>query len=150
MFESRPIKVTLISDLLCYGPAPKPGDEIAQRITINNKGQVWFSAKTCSDYSPLYEVPLRKTQTRINADIATDILNRITIYFLKNPVRYFMTDGGSWEMKLTFEDENVIKESGSLHCCSELNEISNLIRSALPDLGIIAYGEDNNEDSKND
>lgn len=142
MLESKPMKVTIVSDLLCYGPAPEPGDEIAQRITINSKGQVWFSAKTVGDSFPWNEVPLRKEQTRINIDTAIDILNQIDTYFRSNSVRCFATDVGNWELELTLEDGNVIKESGSMYCCSELNEISNIIRSALPDLGVIAFGED--------
>lgn len=146
MFESKPMKVTIVSDLLCYGPAPEPGDEISQRITINHKGQVWFKSMTCNDHSFWDEVPLRKAQARINTDVAVDILNRIIFYFQTNRERCFVTDVGSWEMKLALKDGSVFKESGSMYCCPELNEISNIIRSALPDLGVKAFGEDYDED----
>lgn len=146
MQEPKPIRVTIVSDLLCYGPAPEPGDEISQRITINSKGQIWLNVKTVGDSFPLKEVPLRKVQTRINADTAADILNRIYMYFQANPVQCYATDVGDWEIKITLEDGNVIDKSGSMYCCSELNEISNIIRSALPDLGIVAFGKDYDED----
>lgn len=146
MIELKPMKVTIISDLLCYGPAPEPGDEIAQRITINNKGQVWFCLKTYGNYFPRKEVPLKTVRTRINADIAADIINKIDTYFRCNPVLCVADDVGDWEMELTLEEGIVIKKSGALHCCTELNEISNVIRSALPDLGVKAFGEDYDED----
>lgn len=148
MLESKPMKVTIVSDLLCYGPAPEPGDEIAQRITINSKGQVWFSAKTVGDSFPWKEVPLRKAQTRINADAAANILNSIETYFRANPVRCFATDVGNWEMELTLEDGSIIKESGSMYCYPELNDISDVIRSALPELGVKAFGEDYEDDEE--
>lgn len=146
MIESKPLKVTIVSYLLGYGPVPKPGDEISQRITINNKGRVWFSAKTCDEFFPLKEVPLRKVHTRIDVDSANDILNRIGVYFQTSDVRCFATDVGVWETTLTLENGEVIRESGSMHCCSELNEISDIIRSVLPNLGVQAFGEDYNED----
>lgn len=43
-FEGVPQKVRLVSNNISYGCAPKPIDEIEQRLTINSKGRVWFSA----------------------------------------------------------------------------------------------------------
>ena len=35
-------KFTLVSNNICYGPEPKSGEEIKQRLTVNANGQVWF------------------------------------------------------------------------------------------------------------
>lgn len=53
-------------------------------------------------------------------------------------------------MELTLEDCSIFKESGSMYCCPELNEISDTIRSALPELGIVAFGEGYAEDDDHD
>lgn len=150
MNEMKPIKVTIVSDLLRFGPAPEPGDEIAQRITINNKGQVWFRALTCSNSLPWKAIPLRKAQTKVSVDLATDILSRIDTYFRDNSIRCFATDVGNWEMELTLEDGSIFKESGSMYCCPELIEISDVLRYALPEMGIVAFGEDYPEDDDQD
>lgn len=39
-----PQKVRIISNNVCYGPAPEADDEIEQHITLNADGRVWFSA----------------------------------------------------------------------------------------------------------
>lgn len=43
-FIGTPQKVRIVSNNICYGPSPKPDDEVEQHITINADGRVWFSA----------------------------------------------------------------------------------------------------------
>ena len=36
-------KIKLISNNICYGPAPKPDEELEQRLTTADTGAVWLT-----------------------------------------------------------------------------------------------------------
>lgn len=135
-----PQKVTIVSDLLCYGPAPNPGDEIGQKLTINRKGQVWFSARTFNNYSEWKEIPLHRVRLKMDIQKAVEIIDQLFSWSSNNQLSEFATDVGTWNMTITFSNGFIEKNQGSMYSNKKLCEITNEIRELFPDLNIEAFG----------
>ena len=54
-------KISLISNSLCFSSEPLLDEEIEQRLTINNKGRIWFSGYNYGQ--DVYSVDRRKQLT---------------------------------------------------------------------------------------
>lgn len=109
-------KITIVSNNICYGPAPEPADEVEQRFTINEKGQLWFRGYAYAGGFNNYKV-CRAQRVPIGVEKAKIILSLVEQYFQPDHECCYATDIGSWELIMTDMDGNTHKESGSL--CSD-------------------------------
>ena len=128
----KPKRIRLVSNALCYGPMPAPDEEIEQHLTVNNKGQVWFSSYNfgvCGE-------PYPKSDFRrfsINKEKAEILLNKIAKYFNEDPQDWFATDIGCWTLEITDIKDQTYKFDGSLCCDFQVDGInlSDLLRNTL-------------------
>lgn len=123
-------KITIVSNNICYGPEPPIGAEVEQKLTLNSKGQVWFSGYIYNrDFG---HFPLgRKLRKKIPAEIAENLLKEILDYFTNNETP-FITDVGDFEANLFFDDETEEEIRGSLFTESkERQELCGKMRKAI-------------------
>lgn len=131
-FEGVPQKIQIVSNGICYGPCPEPEDIVEQHITINAEGGVWYSAfKYGSDYGK-YEKAETKNY-KIDKATALNVLDAVVTYFSNHNEDMFVTDVGSWDLKITNTEGIAFKFWGSLCGSYEIDDIDvcNLIRVAL-------------------
>ncbi len=131
-FKGTPQKVRIVSNNICYGPAPEPDDEVEQHITINTDGRVWFSAYNFGSGFDGHEKSRSKIY-KIEKDTAARVLNSIAQYFSTEYIEVFATDIGEWEMEITNTDGEVHKYRGSLIADFEVDgvDLSDMVREAL-------------------
>ncbi len=104
-------KISLISNSLCFGFEPLLDEEIEQRLTINDKGQIWFSGY---DYEEgVYSAKRRKRLTISEYDV--DILfHLISLWAEENQIIVDATDIGDWKLAITYSDGTITQYSGAL------------------------------------
>ena len=131
-FKGTPQKVRIVSNNICYGPAPEPDDEVEQHITINTDGRVWFSAYNFGSGFDGHEKSRGKIY-QIEKETVTKVLNSIARYFSTEYIEVFATDIGEWEMEITNTDGEVYKYRGSLIADFEVDgvDLSDMVREAL-------------------
>ena len=135
-FDGRLTRVTIKSDSVCYGPCPKPDDEVMQELIIIDDGRVWVTRYNYGEGYP-YEI---KDNRRYDVSTASvqKIFAAILNYFKSNRSDTFVTDVGSWEIFLNDDLLRTFKASGSMgsDLYSEYGGLSEIIRAELsiPDL----------------
>lgn len=97
-FKGTPQKVRIVSNNICYGPAPEPDDEVEQHITINTDGRVWFSAYNFGSGFDGHEKSRSKIY-KIEKDTAARVLNSIAQYSAPNTSRFSLPTlvNGRWK-----------------------------------------------------
>lgn len=130
-FSGEIKKIRLVSNCICFGPCPEPEDEVEQHLTLNNKGQIWFSSFCFGKGHGKYE----KCYTRrmsIDMDKAKYVLNAVASAF-ENFDPMIVTDVGTWDIEITDTCENNFKYTGSLYGIIDTYEqnLSDLIRDEL-------------------
>lgn len=130
-FKGTLQKLRLISGGLCYGPMPEPEDEIEQHLTVCRDGRVWFSGY---DYG--YGFPYvrnRKAQFKIEKEKAEIICDAFQRYFSTMRVICFVTDVGTWELKLTNDAKENFYFNGSMYAEFPVNgkDLSDILRENL-------------------
>lgn len=132
IFQGKLKKMRIISNNICYGPMPKPDEEVEQHITINNEGNVWFSGYNFGHSGENYP-KARSMNFKIDKYATDEMFSCIEAYFSDEYTEIFATDIGNWEMELTNTDDVTYKFSGSL--CSNFNyegvDLSDLIRDTV-------------------
>lgn len=137
-------KFTLISNNIIYGPEPAYDEEVEQRLTINQKGQVWFFGYKYGDGNGKAPVA-RKNRLTIDKDKVTEILSLLSQYLEENgqlTLDALISDIGSWSLFIT-EAAGIEKEFyGSL--CEDYQalgntELSARIREAAPIKDLFAF-----------
>lgn len=131
-------KFTLISNNICYGPCPKPFDEIEQRLTVTANGRVWFTGYIFGE-EPGKHPAGRKVYSNIGTEHGEKLLDLLEKYFSEEPLIAMATDVGSWELQLHSETVKVYR--GSL--CEDLViddvPLSYYMRSVIPIEGLFAF-----------
>jgi hypothetical protein len=97
---------------MCYGPAPRSNTEIEQHLTINEKGQVWFSRYRYGNGEARYPL-ISKEYLRNAKDDAKEILN-LAGEVTKIEDDLFATDVGDWELTFTDTESKTSRKAGSL------------------------------------
>jgi|GEM_PF-1431788 len=128
--------IKIISNNICYGPAPKPIEEIEQHLTIASSGRVWFSAKNFKQYS-IGNGFCRKKQFLIGKWKAEFIFEMIQKLPECMPI---VTDVGNYTLDISYDDGENDRICGSLignvYSYSYNNnikiELSKLIRRQIP------------------
>ena len=99
----------LISNNICYGPAPAFSDEVEQHLTVSTTGQVWFSARNYLQYTEGRGFCRRK-QLNIGlwkAEFLMQLISRLE-------ERPMVTDCGDYDLLIRLENGTTRKLSGSL------------------------------------
>ena len=129
---NSPKKIHLVSNALCYGPMPAPDEDIEQHLTINSKGQVWFSSYNFGVCGNPYQKS-NSSRFSIKKEKAEILLNSIAKYFSEEHQDLFVTDIGHWTLDITDIDDNTYRFHGSLCGTFQVDgvDLSELLRSLL-------------------
>lgn len=132
-------KIRIASDNLCYGVMPAAETEIFQRLTIARNGQVWLSR-----YCFGAEFPKRTFKgieyLQLSPAAAEKVFSLLEECFAGDLPEIMMTDVGSWEALVTYENNVTEKFTGPLVNFSEaLHSVSELIRSELSDNSVFVF-----------
>lgn len=132
LFKGKLRKIHIVSNNICYGPEPKPNDEIEQHLTINAEGRVWFSAYIYGGGFRNHKKSRTKS-FKIEKTMAKKVLDAFEKYFTGEYEEEFATDIGSWNMELTNTIGKSYSYQGSLCNHFEVDgvDLSDLIREAL-------------------
>ena len=124
-------RIQLISNDICFGPCPKPDDEVEQHLTITDDGRVFFSSY-CYGEGGKY-VRNRMRNFRIAESVATAIVHSVDAQFSVDYNECIVTDIGCWNLILTDTRRLQHKYHGALYpgCHTELKHISDAIRHSL-------------------
>ena len=125
--KGKPRKITILSDGLCYGPAPEDSEELQQRLTINDRGDVYIT------YYNWQSKSLRKERFVIPFYDAIEIIQKTNRVFAVFDPSIIVTDVGSWDLTIQDNEGNDYKFSGSLLSDTDpiLIDLSCIIRNAL-------------------
>ena len=125
--KGKPRKITIFSDALCYGPAPEDSDELQQRLTINDRGEVYIT------YYNWQSKPLRRERFIIPFDDAVEIIQKTNRLFAVSDPAVKVTDVGSWDLTIQNSEGIDYKFSGSLFSDTDptLIDLSCIIRNIL-------------------
>ncbi|MCR4622048.1 MAG: hypothetical protein K5663_08195 [Clostridiales bacterium] len=93
-------KLQLKSENVCYGPCPKPEDEVEQRLTITEDGRVWLSRYRFGKGFGEFEL-VGKRQIKIPEERAEALFDAVGEYFSKENRIKYATDVGTWKLTLT-------------------------------------------------
>lgn len=141
-------RIQLISDGMCYGPCPEPEDEIEQHLTIRKDGRVWFSGYNFGRCKGKNVVG-RRIQYKMSQDNANRIFNLFNKRFSKLYIENYVTDIGSWDLKLTNTNGEEFYYSGSM--CGEIEcegiDLTKLLQDELniEDVWGFGYYEEDEE-----
>lgn len=121
-------KFILTSNVFSYGPYPKEGEEVQQKLSISDNGSIWLTRYTFSrkdnntHYKSKEKIPSNPETNKRILDSIRDALEK----YEYDPV----LDAGYWNIVVTNTNGKTIKLSGSLFPYS-LSEISDYIRKQL-------------------
>ena len=111
-FEGKIKSMRLIAEMIGYGPMPTPDQEIEQRLTLNSRGQIWFSNYL---YGGGVKPKLhRKERSTISPTDAAHILRLVSKEFASPQSSGFVTDVGMWRLSLLNVAGQSFKYEGSL------------------------------------
>ena len=102
----------LIAEMIGYGPMPAPDQEIEQRLTLNFRGQIWFSNFLYGD--GVKQKLHRKERSTISPTDAAHILRLVSKEFTSPQSSGYVTDVGMWRLTLLNEEGQSFKYEGSL------------------------------------
>lgn len=127
-FQGMPQKLKLISNNICFGPAPDPGDEVEQHLTITAGKGIWL---TRYRFGGIDDRPnlLKKEKIPASADVILRILDAVVRYFQKEDI-LVCTDVGTWNAYLTNTEGKTYEFAGSLIDEPD-SDLSDYIRSLL-------------------
>ena len=130
MFDGQAQRMRVVSNNISYGPPPEATEEVEQHITINAKGQVWFSAFNFGTEPEKY-LKARSQYLRIECEKARKLLNATATYFGNNYEELFATDVGDWTLELTNSEGKQFRYKGSL--CVQISvggmDLSDMLRN---------------------
>jgi hypothetical protein len=122
-----PRKITLLSDGQGYGPRPGEDEEVSQRLTINDRGEVYITYYNCLG------VTLRKERFQIPVEEAAILLQDINTTFAIRTDGEMVTDVGLWKLTITNTEGQSSSFDGSLYFApdSPLANLSENLRNIL-------------------
>ena len=122
----------LISELIGYGPMPVPDQEVEQRLTLNSRGQLWFSNYLYGD-GVKYKLHHKERRTISSTD-AENILQAVSKMFASPQTYALIADVGMWRMTLLNEVGQYFEYEGALASYGEndpLGVISDELRKTF-------------------
>lgn len=128
-------KIKLHSNLGWFGPAPLPGEEVAQHLTITEKGRIYFSRYDKDKKIATQNSSIAKEQ-------AAKVLAAVGAYFQVDPEEIWAEDAGSWELTITNADETAHHFKGALVGLAPESSpnLTDVIRRAVGVNDLLAFG----------
>lgn len=144
LFQGKLKKVKIVSNNICYGPCPNPGDEVEQHLTISSDGEALLTR-----YSYNEEI-IEETRLHMDPENTKKILGNFEKSFSVAHEDCFVTDIGSWDVVLTNEEGREFSYSGSLMEQEEsaVYGFSDMLREVTGRDDLLAF--DGNPDRIND
>ena len=142
-FEGKIKSMRLISELIGYGPMPVPDQEVEQRLTLNSRGQLWFSNYLYGD-GVKYKLHHKERRTISSTD-AENILQAVSKMFASPQTYALIADVGMWRMTLLNEVGQYFEYEGALASYGEndpLGVISDELRKTLSMPQLAAFDGD--------
>lgn len=132
--------IKIISNNVCYGPAPDRDAEIEQELTITSAGEVCCRRYIFGDGDGIQ--PNGEEKVSIGADAAARILEYIA-RFVQSYAPIWMTDVGTWEMEVQYDDGKETALNGPLlgGVCVEGVNLTELIREEVPIDNLFVFGD---------
>ena len=133
-------KIQLITNILCYGPAPEPNEEVEQRLTLNKNGGVWFSSYNFGEGVCGYDLKTRSRKS-VDKEKVNLFFERIQKYFDHQKDQLFITDVGGWTLNITYDDGDTIQYLGSIGQDIMIDgiELSKELRRLLKNKDLFAF-----------
>lgn len=111
-FKGTLKRIRIISNNICFGPAPFPDDEVEQRFSITSGGGIWLTRYRYGGAGGRPRL-LGKEKIPATEETIQRILDAAARSF-KQYKQVFATDVGSWDVELTNTEEKITKVSGPL------------------------------------
>ena len=131
LFRGKIKSLCLSTSPCLFWKPPEYGDDLEQCLTITANGNVKVSRIISGGWDSDKENQTVNEKVKISPEDAAKILNRIRRYFSKEHDKFFATDVGSWDLKLTNTEGEVFRFSETT-CVgdrrSSLSRVSKLIR----------------------
>ena len=130
-------RIIIESDLMRYGPSPKEGTEIAQRLTINDKGGVSFVGYAFPDGKACRHIRLN-----IGKDNSAEILGFLYKCLTDSGEISFATDIGVWKVTIEHYEGKTIEVEASMTGGPSLNgrRVCDLIHDYIHIEGLDPFG----------
>lgn len=130
MFQGSLKKISIVSSPVSFD-LTFPNNEIEQRLTINNRGQVWLTRQQFDKEKGTIKLPCQRLI--IEKSLADRIMTELSLYFKENHEDEFFMGTGGWMSELV----NTDSESYSFYeplvksFSEQLTALSKVIRKAL-------------------
>ena len=131
--------VRIVSNNICFGPAPNRYEEVEQHLTISSTGEV-----QCSHYlygaGEDYELS-KKDDIFIGEEAASGILEHIEL-FVQSYQPIFATDVGEWQMEVDYDGGTKTSINGSMIGVESVEgaDLEEMIREKVPIDGLFVFG----------
>ena len=144
LFKGQIKGMKLVSNRLCFGPQPKPMDEIEQHLSIYGDGRVFFSGYWFGDGYDFKYKKARSKRFKIEALEAAYVLNHVAMLFSKDFPMDLVTDVGEWTLELINTDGESFHYYGALFADLLIDGVglSYLIRKYLGMSDLFAFDGD--------
>ena len=104
-------KIQIVSNNICYGPRPEPGDEVEQELVIERDGQVAIAKFA---YGGGDNKLMERERFSVGKEKAETIFDALCRCFYEDYEAAMVTDVGSWKMSVFDTEGNRDKFSGPL------------------------------------
>jgi hypothetical protein len=134
--------IQIISDGLCCGPVPEPDDEVKQKLIVSEDGRVQFIGFSFGNKLWGHTV-FRKRTINIDQTILKEMLDLVFEYFSKVHMHAWVTDIGSWKIRILNEGIKSKTHEGSMCGVIEVRNIDlgKYIRENIPIEDLWVFGD---------
>lgn len=144
----KTVRMRLVSNRLCYGPAPRSDEEVEQRLTILENGQVYLSRYSFGDGKSDHH--LETERIHVSHEKIADILHHLDRHFFDRGISSCGDDVGTWDVVLTDENGRKARFEGALIGDEEMDgqtDLSTRIRLALHRPNLFLFDRSEPDDS---
>ena len=144
LFQGQIKGMKLVSNRLCFGPQPKPKDEIEQHLSLYSDGRVFFSGYVFGFDSDIKYQKSRSKQFKIPTLEMTYLLSHIAMYFSKDFPLDLVMDVGDWTLELINSEGKSFKYEGALFSDLKFDDVglSYIIRKYLGMSDLLVFDGD--------
>lgn len=148
IFHGDVIKISIISNNVCFEETPEKEDEVEQHLIITEDGKAWFNSFNYGDEDEYY-VKNRTIALQINKKRTIKILQVIGTYFSEQAEHELAVDSGQWNLAITNDRGEICKYKGSLLENLKVDGIalSDHIRSIINIENLFLFDGNNSQDS---
>lgn len=143
-FSGQTKGIKLVSNRLCFGPQPRPKDEIEQHLSLYSDGRVFFSGYVFGLGDDIKYQRNRSKQFKISELEMTYLLSHVAMYFSKDFSLDIVMDVGYWTLEIINTEGKSFKYEGALFSDLMLDDVglSSLIRKYLGMSDLLGFDGD--------